>query len=367
MPAPRVITLAAGQSQRKLARNVARALNRGQIVALPTETVYGLCCRSAFEGALERIFQLKKRDPAKALPFLIPDGQEIFNFVNDVPFGARKLMSRFWPGPLTLVLGPDPGVALRVPDHDFTREVLRRSKGPVHGTSANRSGDPAAVTAQQVLEAFPEGLDLVVDGGDTAPGEASTIVRLSPSGAWSLLREGATGADSIAALLRTTIVLVCTGNTCRSPMAAAALRRLLGERLGTRLEEPEESPVRVESAGVAAGFGSPMTHAAEAALDREGISVPNHRSQPFSAELAEEADLVLAMTPGHVASLESRFPDLRPRLRLLDPDGATIRDPIGGGETIYTDCLDLILAALEARLDFIASLINPTGGGRTSA
>jgi L-threonylcarbamoyladenylate synthase len=168
-----------------------RALNTlrdGRLVAFPTDTVYGLGAL-AFDGAaVESIYVAKDRPVEKAIPILIWDITDLEKISDDIPDLARRLASRFWPGPVTVLIPKKPTlpesvsatstVAVRVPDHTVARELLRVA-GPMAVTSANISGQVSPCTAQEVLAQLNGRIDLIIDGGRTPGGVPSTLVDCS--------------------------------------------------------------------------------------------------------------------------------------------------------------------------------------------
>lgn len=147
------------------------------------------------------------------------------------------------------------------------------------------------------------------------------------------------------------ILFVCTGNTCRSPLAEAVFRRLASDRLGCPEEKLLDHDLDVFSAGVAAADSSPASPEAIQALQERGISLSHHLSQQVTDEMLAKSDLVLAMTAGHLGVLQNARPDLASRMRTLRPDGRGISDPIGGTLDEYRRCADEITACLESLLD----------------
>ena len=252
----RLIQIKTGELPIPAIEEAAATLERGGLVVLPTDTVYGLCCRAGRPDAIRRVYEAKGRPGDKPLPFLIPDMDAVQNFVNRVSPAAQRLMDRYWPGALTMVLGPSPGVALRLPDHQLAREVLRSVAGPVHATSANLSGESDAMTGADAHRALGGRVELVLDGGRTPGGGASSIVRVPDEGPVTVLRDGGIPSTELLGVGRFTVALVCTGNTCRSPMAAALLRHKLAERLGGAPDDLPLVGVEVVSAGVMAWPGS---------------------------------------------------------------------------------------------------------------
>ena len=173
-------------------------LRNGGLVAFPTDTVYGLGAL-AFDGkAVESIYLAKDRPVEKAIPVLIWDVSDLEKISDDIPERTRALASRFWPGPLTLLVPKKPTlpesvsatatVAVRVPDHAVARELLRAA-GPMAVTSANLSGQASPSTAQEVLAQLNGRIDLILDGGTTPGGVPSTLVDCS-SNEIKILRAG---------------------------------------------------------------------------------------------------------------------------------------------------------------------------------
>lgn len=182
------------------------ALARGDVVVIPTDTVYGLAGRFDNPRAIRRIFEIKKRPPDKPLPVLASSMSSLSGVATFDPL-ARKLAASFWPGPLTLVLpraegfdadlgaGERETVGVRVPEHELTRRLLQEC-GPLAVTSANRSGHPPATDAETAAAEFPDLLTL--DGGPGA-GQPSTV--LSLVGRPAVLRAGALD-DAIGQAIR---------------------------------------------------------------------------------------------------------------------------------------------------------------------
>jgi L-threonylcarbamoyladenylate synthase len=200
-------------------------LRRGGLVALPTETVYGLAC-ALDPRALDRLFDAKRRPRTKGITLLV-DALEQASSIAVLPPAARALEERFWPGPLTIVLAVRPGatladavtggsgaVGIRVPDHPVPR-ALARELGPLPTTSANLSGRPDALTAGDVVGALGGSVDLVVDGGPSPGGVPSTVVALSGQGELRLLRPGALPYALVEA------VVAAVGADARPPDAAS--------------------------------------------------------------------------------------------------------------------------------------------------
>ena len=173
-------------------------LYSGGLVAFPTDTVYGVGAL-AFDGkAVESIYTAKERPVEKAIPVLIGDREDLSKVAEEIPLFAARLIARFWPGPLTVlvpkklalpeVVSANPAVGVRVPDHEVARALLRLS-GPLAVTSANRSSQPSPTTAQEVLQQLGGRIALILDGGKTPGGIPSTLVDCTGTEI-QVLREG---------------------------------------------------------------------------------------------------------------------------------------------------------------------------------
>lgn len=163
----------------------AEVLRRGGLVAFPTDTVYGV---GALPSYVHRLFQAKDRPAQKQIPWLITGvEQSPVSLTGE----ARRLATRFWPGPLTLVVPMGDGtIGLRAPDHPLVQALLRACGEPLAVTSANRSSKPPALDAAAATQMLQDRIDLILDGGPSPGGMASTVIRVMGSG-MELLREGA--------------------------------------------------------------------------------------------------------------------------------------------------------------------------------
>lgn len=180
--------------ERGAVEEAAAALQRGEVVAFPTDTVYGL---AVGHGHIAALFVAKGRPKEKRIPILLSDASNLETSAVVTP-AARVLAEKFWPGPLTIVLAaPRRGtVAFRVPANDLARRLIAASGGGLPVTSANISGRPDATTAEEVMEQLGGRISLVLDGGRTPGGVPSTIVDCSGDDV-SILREGAIPASEI--------------------------------------------------------------------------------------------------------------------------------------------------------------------------
>lgn len=164
-------------------------LRNAGVIAFPTDTVYGLGADAFNPMAVERIYEIKGRPRHQQLPLLIADEEQLTVLADPIPAIAWFLAKRFWPGGLTLVLpkadsipaylANGPGIALRVPRHSVSLALIQLLGNPIIGTSANISGEPAALTADEVRQQLADKIDFVIDGGRCPGGKESTIVDIT--------------------------------------------------------------------------------------------------------------------------------------------------------------------------------------------
>lgn len=209
----------------------------GGLVAVPTETVYGLAGNGLDEKAVAEIYEVKGRPEVKPLSLMVHDAASMERYCENVPPQAYTLAKKFWPGPLTIVMKAKPcvpeivraggeTVGLRCPDHPLTLELLEKSGVPFAAPSANPSGEPSPKNADSVLKYFDGKIDAVLDGGECGIGCESTLIDLSRT-PYRILRQGALPAEEIAdALVDGMKIIGITGGTgCGKTTALNELER----------------------------------------------------------------------------------------------------------------------------------------------
>ena len=194
--------------------HVVECLNTGDVVALPTDTFYGLAVDPVNLRAVDRIYELKTRARHKPLSLLIADVAQAYELARNIDSAFDRLAERFWPGPLTIVVQAGSklplrvtantgNVALRVPESHICRAVVQKLGLPITATSANLHGLPECTYAASVRDQFGDKIPLIVDGGPTARNVPTTIVDLSGGpNSWMILREGAIPTHEIALTLQ---------------------------------------------------------------------------------------------------------------------------------------------------------------------
>jgi protein-tyrosine phosphatase len=333
-------------------------LRAGGLVAFPTETVYGIAVSAESPGAVERLYALKGRPRSKPMSMMVASSEVVRRRCPDLSPTAIGLMQRFWPGALTLVLpcrAPDgaPGalVGYRYPSHPLALGLVRAAGVPLLVPSANLSGQPPATTAEEVLAQFPDQLDLVIDGGPANRGVASTVVQVVGDEI-TVLREGAIPEWRIRQPRLASVLFVCAGNTDRSPLAAALLRRRLAAQLGCAEADLEARGYRIASAGIAAEPGRRASRRVRAVAREEfhpPIDLDAHRAAKLDSGMLAGATRVICMERAQREEILAFFPERVRDVMLLDPEGNDVEDPAGEPTSTYR--------RLARRLDAAAVLI----------
>jgi protein-tyrosine phosphatase len=362
---PEVLDWRNAADPRPLVHRAAQALAEGELVAFPTDTVYALAASALVPEAVEKLCRSKKRDDDRPMTLAVRGAGDALDWVPGMSPLGRRLTRRCWPGPVTFVFGgadgglasrlsepvrrrvcPSGSVGLRAPAHRAVLGALQLLPGPFVLSSANPTGAPPATTAPAVVEALGEDVAVVLDDGPTPLGRPSTVVRVD-GGAWSVLREGPVSSEDVGQQTACLVVFVCTGNTCRSPLAEGLFKRKLADRLGCAVDELPARGFLVISAGLAAMMGGAAAPEAVEAATAYGADLSGHASRPLTPELAAQADYLVAMTRGHLMSLAAGFAGVGTRARLLSPAGEDVADPIGGEQQVYRECAEQIWGCLD--------------------
>lgn len=344
---PEVIKIDPFNPEAEIIEKAAGFIRQGKLVAVPTETVYGLAADFANPQAVKRLYEVKQRSQDKPFAVAISDKESLERLSREVSILAYKLADRFWPGPLTLVLksADNKTIGLRMPDHPVALRLMDSACVDLVLPSANLSGENPPRSASEVLQALNGRIDLILDAGNTRLGLESTVVDLTEA-PFKILRESALKKEeieNIAASKR--VIFVCTGNSCRSVMAQGLLQKAMKER--------NRGDVEVLSAGIAPLVGVGATAETLYLLAQEGVDMSAHRSRQVNRIMLKSADLILAMDDTHQARILELAPEVRNRLYLLKEfakianSGLNIGDPIGRGMDFYDQTFYMIKEAVE--------------------
>jgi tRNA threonylcarbamoyl adenosine modification protein (Sua5/YciO/YrdC/YwlC family) len=366
----RVVKIDRAKIDAALIKEAAKIIDAGGLVAFPTETVYGIACRVE-PKSLQRLNEVKGRRPEKPYTLHIGRKEDVAEYVPVVGLRAKKLIEKLWPGPLTIVFELKPEqikaqraklakevfenlyknnfIGIRLPDDTIAATLLQAASYPVVAPSVNMADQPPATDAEQVLANFGGKLDMVLDAGPSRYKKSSTIVKM---GVYDLqmLREDVYTSEQVREAATIQFLFVCSGNTCRSPMAVGILRKYLAEKCGCPLDRVEEKGYKILSAGTMGIIGMPATIQAIAACEARGVDITKHRSLALSRELIEQSDVIYAMSRFHLMQIVSMCPNATERCSLL-AETVDIPDPIGQSMEVYENVASVIEKAVKKRIE----------------
>ena len=310
-------------------KEAALLVDNGGLVAFPTETVYGIACRVRTDS-LSKLNDIKGRDPSKYYTLHIGQKKEVTKYVPTINLRAKKLIKNIWPGPLTLVFDLDfsdinkqrniiekelfknlykhNSIGLRCPDNPIATMLLQETINPVIAPSANIAGQPPAVDAKQVLDQLSGKIEMLIDAGVCKYKKSSAVVKIGKMSI-EILRLGIYSQAQLDAMSSVKFLFVCTGNTCRSPMAEGIFRKYLAEKLQCKVDQLEQLGYKICSGGVMDTDKKDANHRSTffflmcLAVMQQYHLFQQHRSRPADPVVTDISGQLRSVTTGLAAIL----------------------------------------------------------------
>ena len=382
--------------ERDSVHRAVQTLVEGGLVGFPSESTYVLAASGVCERGMERLAAVANSMGEPRLTLAVKSLADAQDYFPKLPPVGIRLARRCWPGPVAIaapctdadsLLGRLPGITAKVlapdgflyvwsPASRLISAAWRLLAGPIvvwparfpstdvssTGLLAESSGKPLeapqakraemhdCITAEKLEEQCGRDCQLILDDGRCRLGQHFTVVKVVNSG-WSIEFPGVVPTKTVSSMAVAMILFVCTGNTCRSPMAESIAKKLLAEKLACSPTELESRGVVVRSAGLAAANNAPASAESCQIMEEQGLDLSDHASQPLGGGLVKQADWIFTMTRSHRDLLLAAYPDAADRTMVLRRDGLDVVDPIGSPLEDYRRCAEQIQKEVQAWLE----------------
>lgn len=362
----KILDWTSSEDTRDIVHVIVQALVEGQLVALPAETAYHVFATGLNLDAVKKLVALANEKRVRMPTVFLRSPQEALDYSPGMSPVAMRGVNRGWPGPLILELPIDaPGslanqlpsgikellvtdsrfLSQRVAAHPVIREAMKLMPGPLVAASVV-DGDSAVCEGPKVAQHVGDDVTFTVNDGATQYGGFASAVRVEGNQC-TLRYDGVVEQPIVNELFQLAIMLVCTGNTCRSPMAEVILKDLITKRFPEWMD-PQRPAAFVTSAGLSAFPGGPASHEAQIVMKQRGLDLRRHQSMPVTERSLRHADIVLTMTNSHRSAILEQAPELSHKIRLLSGSTDDVSDPFGGSESVYAACADQITEYLAS-------------------
>jgi len=364
----------------KILADAVKVLENGGIILYPTDTVYGLGVDVFNEKAVEKLYLIKQRDMRRPISLMVKDLKQIESLLGKIPQKIAEVVKKLVPGKSTVLLEntleqpipvfqyfsengiPLKKIGFRIPDHPVTKGLTSRLGRPISTTSANISGEKTSTSVKQIIAAFGDKLDMILDAETLPASKPSTVVDFTKS-PFLVTREGAISLQKLKRIFpdiefkkvqeQFVVTFVCSGNICRSPMAEAVMKKKISR---TKYRDI----IHVQSSGTLELSPTRAHYLAMMVSEENNIDLDKHLSMYISEKIISESNVIFAMALNHYDYLREHFPQNKDKIfmlkqwknkkRLFVP---SIADPIGHDQEFFRNTFSEIHSEINRVMPFI--------------